>query len=182
MSVASLPASIPRSHPIAAASDTAVTHRRLHWVEKSLLAIGIFEVPLQLDKYFGMRDVDAELGAVAGLNLSVTTLSFLGLYAIWFCSRSFLRGRSRSAVTLGIPMLGYLGLIGVSFMAADDRFLSLCDWVNVLQAYLLFFYLANRIQDRRDLVFVIACLASAMLFQSLLVIGLAALGEEAAGQ
>ncbi len=53
---------------------------QLSWLERSALAIGIWEIPLQLDKYLFFRVDDSEMGAVAGLNISLTTGVLLLLY------------------------------------------------------------------------------------------------------
>jgi hypothetical protein len=55
----------------------------LNWIERLLLLGGIFEIPLGIEKYFAYSVKDAELGAVAGFNVSIAMFCFVALYAIW---------------------------------------------------------------------------------------------------
>lgn len=163
------------THP----TDAAVP---LGIVEKLLLAAGIFEVPLQFDKYFGFQETHANLGAVAGINVSVTTLSLIGLYAIWMLSSAIRKGVARQPLILGIPMLVYIILMAISGFRATNSFLTLCDLAVVAQAYLLFFYLANRIKTHEDVYFCVCVLGVTVAFQAFLIFGLAALGPSAHGK
>src|SRR2546426_12821121 len=52
-------------------------------VRKLLLAVILLDIPFQLDINLGYRADAAELGALGGLNVSVTTISLIVLYALW---------------------------------------------------------------------------------------------------
>lgn len=167
--------------PARAASEAGVTP--LSWPERALLVVGIYEIPLQIDRYYGMLDDHASLGAIAGFHVSITALAFLGLYLKWifdFATRP--RWGSRLPLQLGLPMLLYLVFVGLSFLVAEHRFLALADGANVLQAYLIFFYLANRLQTRTDILVALGAVAACLATQGLLVIGLAAMGDAAVGK
>ncbi|MEM7783781.1 MAG: hypothetical protein AAF623_10540, partial [Planctomycetota bacterium] len=58
--------------------------RSLHFFEKALIGIGIFEIPLQLDKYLMYYTDDGMLGAVAGFNVSILLVCLVVLYWNWF--------------------------------------------------------------------------------------------------
>lgn len=155
---------------------------RLSWFERSALAVGIWEIPLQLDKYLFFRLDDSEMGAVAGLNISLTTGALLLLYGQWMLSSALSRQRGYFPIIWGLPMIAYLAFVALSMLAAEVKSLAFFDWFVVFQAYALFFYLANRLRVRSDIVFCAGILAAMLLTQSLLVFGLAALGERAHGQ
>ena len=70
-----------RSHASAPVRSLLVSER-LSWLERAVLGVGIWEIPLQLDRYYFLRVEDSELGAVAGANVSVTSFSLLLLYAM----------------------------------------------------------------------------------------------------
>ena len=94
---------------------------RLSLLERGALAVGIFEIPLQLDKYIGRQDVHGELGAVAGLNISLTLFSLIFLYFVWFASGSLRTAGKVKRWTIGIPMIIYISLIGLSVVTAEVK-------------------------------------------------------------
>ena len=164
-----------RSRTAAQALDLA---SRLTWLERAALFVGIFEIPLQFDKYFGYRDADAMLGALGGLNISITTLALFVLYGIWLADTALHRRRSILRPLFGIPMLVYLAINLVSAAGAAVPMLSFFDFALLAQAYALFFYLANRIQTLQDVLFCLLTFAAAFVTQSLLMLIAAALHLE----
>lgn len=156
----------------------------MNWAERTLLAIGVFEIPLQIDKYFMFHETDASLGAVGGFNVSVLTVCLAGLYLVWgfrYTDPGYQKA-SRQKLVIGVPMLLYLGTVGLSVSVAGLKLLALFDLFLLAQSYLLFFYVANRVRNREDLKFLILILSLTALFQSFLIFGLKALGESAYGQ
>lgn len=154
----------------------------LSWTERALLALAIWEIPLQLDKYLLFRQEDSELGALAGINVSVTTCCLAVLYAFWLFKASVHRSRTSHRVMLGIPMLTYMAFVGLSSVAASVPVLAVFDLLMIVQAYGLFFYIANRIRTQEGVHFCLYVLAAVLLTQSVLVFGLAGLGGAGHGQ
>ena len=74
--------SIGLTLPTEAVSSAHSETQRLSIFERLLLMAGIVEIPLQIDKYLMFHEYDSTFGALAGLNLSITTVSLIGLY---FC-------------------------------------------------------------------------------------------------
>lgn len=144
----------------------AVAKKDLTWLERGALLVGIVEIPLQVDKYLGYREEDAALGAVAGLNISSTTLALVILYGIWLLDFGTHRPRLSMRPLFGIPMLVYLASVLLSMLSASVKFLTLCDFFLLSQAYLLFFFLANRLQTRGDIVFIVMALGATILTQA----------------
>ncbi len=163
-------------------SQVAKHVARLSVLERLCLLIGIVEIPLQLDKYFMFHERDAALGAVAGFNVSVTTLALAVLYWVWLTKATTARGNLWDRFNFGGPMLFYLTAVGVSVFSATLPMLSLFDLFLLGQSYLLFIFLANRIRFREDLYFCFACLSATLLLQSFFIIGLYAMGDAAVGK
>ncbi|HBE69327.1 MAG TPA: hypothetical protein DDW52_14365 [Planctomycetaceae bacterium] len=156
----------------------------LSTVERCALALGVFEIPLQLDKYFFFRKEDSMLGALGGFNVSLTTISLILLYAVWAGNllvtkgvhRSLAGGRGRLGFVLGVPMLAYLAANFISVWIAPVRILSMFDCFLLMQAYLLFIYVANRIVNETDLSFLLLVITASVLLQSASVLGLKLFG------
>lgn len=167
---------------VAANSQVAQHVARLSGLERVCLMVGIVEIPLQMDKYFMFHEHDASLGAVAGFNVSITTLAIAALYWVWLTKSTTTRCNIWDRFNFGGPMLFYLTTVGVSVFSATLPILSLFDLFLLTQAYLLFIYLANRIRFREDLYFCFVCLSLTLLLQSFFIIGLYAMGDAAVGR
>ncbi len=140
-------------------------------VQRIVLAIAILEIPLQIDTYLLYHESDAELGAIGGVNVSLMTIALVLLYAMWLVEAA-LRPQPRSQRVLwGIPLLTYIAIVGLSAVAAENRMLTFFEVTLLTQAYLLFFYLANRIRTRSDLTFVVSLLAVSVAIQSFIIVG-----------
>ncbi len=119
-------------------------------LERALLAIAILEIPLQIDKYFMYQPDDAKFGAIGGFNVSLATLCLVPLYSMWIVKAvtNPIRSRDERGFVWGGVLPIYVLMIGVSACYALDPMLTLFDLWNVIQAYMLYVYLANRIQAR----------------------------------
>lgn len=169
MTIATVSPSIHQRIPLASTVSAG-----LSWPERACLAVGIFEIPLQIDKYFMFHEPDAMLGAVGGINVSITTLMLAALYTMWMVQWSVHR-TTTGRLILGVPMLCYLCSVLLSSLSSTLPWLSIFDFVLLAQAYLLFFYIANRVRTRFDLVFCLLALAATLLMQAVIIFGLAAL-------
>ena len=152
-------------------------------MERWLLAAALFEIPIGIDKFFFYSVADADYGAVAGFNLSFATICFVGLYALWaiaIMNRELAPNVNKLVV--GIPLLVYIPTMALSMLAAEKPTLALCDLFLLVQAYAMFFYIANRISKAKDLVFCVNCLAAALLTQGIFMILQRAIGASLYGQ
>lgn len=158
--------------PATSIPNKNVATRRLSMLERVALLCGIVEIPVQLDKYFMFHERDADLGAVGGFNVSITSVCLAFLYVSWFAQSSVSRNQETPhKPIIGIPMLAYLITIAFSALAAQLPMLSAFDLFLTLQAYALFFYIANRIRTRDDVVFCILALAATLMLQSVFIFG-----------
>jgi hypothetical protein len=168
-----------KTRKIAARPDSpsaAPTRSRLTIVEKVLLGLGIVEIPFGIDKYLLIQQEHSEMGSIGGFVVSITSLCLIGLYAIWFNAISK-RELTPQRLIFGIPLVIYLCAVAISIFSAENQTLVLCDLFLVTQAYALFFYLANRVRNYQDIVFVVCCFAFALVLQGLVMIGLKAAGS-----
>ncbi|MDP1562712.1 MAG: O-antigen ligase family protein [Pirellulaceae bacterium] len=154
---------------------------RLTLFERALLAVAVWEIPFGIDKYYEYAESHGNLGAVAGYSVSLASICVAALYVFWFMG--FVRRRMQPQKTLwGIPQLMYLSAVALSILAAEVRHLALCDLFLLLQAYAIFFYVANRIRHMHDLMFLVACLAVGLGLQGLIMILQKAMGPGLYGE
>lgn len=138
----------------------------LSWTERLALLVGIVEIPLQLDKYFMWHQEDAALGSIGGINISLTTIALVYLYGIWMLDGALKRRRTLAGWMIGVPMVAYLATVVLSIASASVPMLTVFDASNVFQAYLLFFFIANRVQSHQDVMFMVLVLAATLLIQA----------------
>jgi hypothetical protein len=142
-------------------------------VQKVLLGIVVLDVPLQLGTHLFYREADALSGALAGLSISVTTIALLALYASWFLRSLEHRGqKARSSPQRNWALLFYLGFSVLSLFVARDTRLSAFEIFLLLQMYLVFRYVAHFVRTRGDVLFVVSCMLSGCLIESVLILGL----------
>lgn len=146
---------------------------RAGYVQKALFAIVILDIPFQLGTHLYYHEADALSGALAGFSISATTFALFGLYLSWFLRTLESRSHKFSSPTiLNQPLLVYLGFASLSLIVARDIRLSCFELFLLLQMYLVFFYVANFVRSREDVLFVVFCLLVGCLTESLLMIAL----------
>ena len=90
-------------------------------MRRLLLGIIIIEIPLQIDVYLRYREEPAALGAVGGVNLSLTTLCLAVLYAMWLAELLAKQARPPNLlVRMSLPFVAYLGVVIASTAVARD--------------------------------------------------------------
>lgn len=148
-------------------------------VRKLLLAIIILDIPFQLDTHLFYRTEVADLGAIGGLDISVTTVSLVVLYTLWLGGGVIRREhRWRPLFGASLPLAVYLAFAVVSLVVARDITLSFFGIFLLLQTFLLFIYVVGTVETREDVVFIVALLLLSLLVQSLVVIGTYLTGQE----
>ena len=139
--------------------------------QRVLLAVVILDIPLQFGTHLFYREEDAALGALGGLSISATTLALAGLYLSWliraFTNRSH---ATRAGLNVNWPLIAYFGITLFSVFVAQDVSLSLFEVCLLLEACLVYFYIAGNVRTREDVVFVVSCLLAACLLESVVMI------------
>jgi len=145
----------------------ALTSRSL---QRFLLAIVILDIPIQFGTYLFYRPLDAARGALKGLSISATTLALAALYTSWVVQALARRTPSeRSSPHFNLPLLVYLAFTALSVLVAGDQTLSLFEVYLLLEACLIYFYVANNVRTRQDVLFVVSLLLGGCLFESLVI-------------
>jgi len=141
------------------------------YVPRILLAVVIIDIPFQFGTHFYYREQDAALGALGGLSISATTIALAGLYASWFLrSQANRNPEANPSLHMNLPLLLYLAITAVSVAVAQDVSLSLFEVFLLLEACLVYFYVANNVRTRQDVIFVVSLLLIACLLESLTMI------------
>ncbi len=104
-----------------------------------------------------------------GLNISVTLIALVVLYARWIISVR----RGNTDLLVRRPELGPIGVLGAAFVwwmivsimaASETEFAVYLAWVYI-SAFLLFYYLANNIANASEMLFIVYLLAFGLAIQ-----------------
>jgi len=141
------------------------------YVPRILLAIVILDIPFQFGTHLFYREVDAARGALGGLSISATTIALAGLYVSWFIrSQANRSSDARPSFHINLPLLVYLAITAISVAVAQDVSLSLFEVFLLVEACLVYFYVANNIRTWQDVLFVVSLLLIACLLESIAMI------------
>jgi putative inorganic carbon (HCO3(-)) transporter len=147
------------------------------WVPRVLLAVVVLDIPLQFGTHLYYREDDAALGALGGLSISATTLALALLYASQFIKAlTNKNAEARPPIEVNAPLALFVGFSALSLVAAQDVSLSFFEVFLHLQMYLLFFYVANFVQTRQDVLYVVSVLLIGAMVESLIIIVLSFTG------
>lgn len=136
-------------------------------VRRPLLALLAFTLPLHLDAYFGKFHVssmtfpDAALGRV-----TITDLLLGALLLLWLAETAL--GRQRHVRFFGwvtVPAVFFILICVLSVLIAQEPRLAIYELSELGKGFLVFLYMANRVQDERDLQWVLAGLCASLLLE-----------------
>ncbi len=147
---------------------------------KLLLAVILLELPLPLDVYLRYNEEYASLGAVGGINISVTTLALAVLYALWLGDVLVVRRRGDRRgrfVRATLPLLAYVTLVVASILVAENRALAINQVVILVQMLFLYLYLLHAVRSWPDVKFVVSMLLLGLVVESAIMLALPLVGE-----
>jgi O-antigen ligase len=153
----------------------ALTSRKL---QRALLAVVVLNISWQIQKHFFLREDVADLGSLGGLQASLGNIALAGLYVAWLIESVTRRGsrdsvrRHLSAVTVSAAL--FLLFNAVSLLVASDATLGAFEVVSVLERFLLYIYIANKVSSREDVLFILRILLIGLIIQSVLMLAQAA--------
>jgi len=105
------------------------------------------------------------------LSISATTIALAGLYVSWFIrSQANRSSHARPSFHVNCHFLLYLAVTAISVAVAQDVSLSLFEVFLLLEACLVYFYVANNVRTRQDVLFVVSLLLIACLLESIAMI------------
>lgn len=145
---------------------------------KLLLVAILMEMPIQIDYRFGYSEFEQRFGTISGFTFSVTTICLILLYAWWLVD---ILGKWRSAPDRSfyrtvMPAVLYVVVVACSFIFAINV-MATFNWTGLLlQAFLLFIYVAYFVRTQEDLQFIATVMLIGLIFNSLLIIGFGAAG------
>jgi O-antigen ligase len=126
----------------------------------------IFIIPINLAHNFFKRPM--EFGGGGGIAVSPLDITLVVLYAIWiyeiFIKKS---GTVNFFPRITIPALGLLGLCLLNMISCPDPYLALFEAFSILKSIMLFLYIANHIQSKRDVSFFLVFLLVGLFLQSI---------------
>jgi len=147
-------------------------------LKRALLAIIIIEIPIQLDVYLGHVPAVSATDAISGFNLSVTTFSLVILYGFWAVELAVRRVTvSRTVIKMAIPAIAYVAAVTLSLQVAQDVGLAVYEINILVQAFLIFLYLAHWVRTRADVLYVVILLLLGPVIQGLIALGIQQFGS-----
>lgn len=109
--------------------------------------------------------------ALTELRLSLVLIIVILGYIFWLVEhRSIVRPPVRFYTSTTISAIGLILVSIFSLIQAQDKQLSFIKIAQLIELFLIYFYLANHIRSRNDLTFLITILMAGMLAESLLMI------------
>src|SRR5947209_1496515 len=135
---------------------------------RCLLAALLLDIPLEWGKYLLWNQAAGKVGAIAGLNISVTTIALAGLFTLWMFDRPSAAPRLRLRAAL--PLIVYLGVNAASLLVAQDKTLGMYNLALLAQLLLMFIYVVSTVRTREDIRFVVAVLLAGLLAESALIL------------
>lgn len=154
-----------------------------------VLVVSVVTLQFLLFKTLGPMDYK-DIGGAGGIYVTSLDFWLLILYGMWFLEGRMLYDLGRAfqsqKILVALPILaGFPALL--SLLAATNQTLAMAELFRMGWMYLLFVYIALRVETRRDLVFVIGSIFIIGLVQSVLAflewrhhgsLGLTIIGEE----
>ncbi len=155
------------------AGDSQVGRRVAIW-RRLLLGVVVLEIPLQLDTYLFHDLDDAQFGAISGFNISITTFCLALLYLQWL-PRTIVES---APVYLNKWLTALLALTALSVLWAADSERTLFELFLLLQAFLIFAYIANNVSTRSDIMFVLKLSLIGLAFQGALMVATRVIADD----
>jgi O-antigen ligase len=141
-----------------------------------LVSAVILDIPLQWGTHIATRTGVAAMGAMDGFDVSITTVSLLGLYMGWLFTERTQRNPIR--IVWNWPIAGYTAAVCISLVAARDLQLALYEAFLMLEMLFLYLYLAANIKSRGEIRGIIRLILVGGILESAYMLGLAAVGHE----
>jgi O-antigen ligase len=149
-------------------------------VQRLLLGLILLDIPFPLDFHLNYRTDVAELNAIGGISISVTTIALVILYALWLAeSLSGMNQQSRPRVLTitTLALAAYLAFAILSVAVARDITLAFYEIFMLIQTFLLYIYVVANVRTRQDVLFIVTVLLIGLVLESLVMIGLRFVGH-----
>jgi O-antigen ligase len=135
-----------------------------------LLGVVALDLPFQWDANLGYNTAAADLGSLGGLNISLTTLALVGLYAMWTVELLTVRvGVARPRWRAVLPFGAFTLATALSILWARDARLAEYEVALIVQMLLLFLYVASTVKSWPDVQLIVAVLLVGLVLESVLI-------------
>ncbi|MEZ4706064.1 MAG: hypothetical protein R3A44_02595 [Caldilineaceae bacterium] len=149
---------------------------RIRWL---LLAVVLIDIPLQLQNTLFYREADADYGAIGGLNVSITLMALVALYALWWAESVAVPTRNKPQIMFPTfwPLVSYIGIAALSTLVAVDKQLAVFEVALLVQMFLLHIYLICTVRTRSEIVYIVSILLAGLLLESFIMMAVRAIGH-----
>jgi O-antigen ligase len=142
-------------------------------VRRLFLVFIILDISFPVDIHFGYQEqVGVSQGhAGGGVAISVTTISLLVLYMVWF-ARLLARQDTveRPLFRLSLPLILYVAVATLSTINADSLQLSIAELTILFQTLLLYIYIIGTVKTEEEVTFIAVLLVVGLLLESVLLL------------
>jgi len=147
-------------------------------VRRLFLTAILLDVPFSFDANLFYQTAAAESGAFAGLNVSITSIALVVLYALWLSELLVKVNRvPRYLIHVCLPLATYVFLATLSTVIAQNKTLAFFEIFLLLHMFLLFLYIAGTVRSRKDILFIVTILLIGLVLESAVMIGLHFIGH-----
>lgn len=149
---------------------------RIRWL---LLAVVLIDIPLQLQNTLFYREADADYGAIGGVNVSITLMALVALYALWWLENVMQPARNKPKVVFPTfwPLVTYIGIAALSAIVAVDKQLAFFEITLLIQMFLLHTYLICTVRTRSEIIYIVSILLAGLLLESFIMMAVRAIGH-----
>jgi O-antigen ligase len=160
--------------PLIAGAAVALVLALAPNARRLLLAVVLLDVPLQVGRFFAYQDGPANLGAIGGVELSLTTVAIICLWAMRLVEapRPDASSRWRAAKPVALPLVLYVAVVAISAAFAGDVALSFFEIVMLVQTLAVFLYIATSLADRAEVLFAVDWILVGLVLQGALAVWL----------
>ena len=139
-------------------------------LKKSLLAMILFAVPLNLDASVIISPHAYKIVAVTTLRVSLVTCVLIIAYALWLIEKPWKSGynKVRFFSSVSLPSICLIFALVISLFRSTDTQLSLFQIAQYIELFLAYFYVANHIKNTEDLHFALRIILLGVLAESVL--------------
>jgi putative inorganic carbon (hco3(-)) transporter len=139
-------------------------------VRHLLVGAIVLDTAFQWDANLSYDSAAASLGALGGINVSVTSIALGILYAMWITRAVTERNAPGLRLRPALPFLAYVAIVGLSAMWAGRSDLALNELWLLLQMAALLLYIVGTFRSIDDVRLVVTMGVVALLLESVLVL------------
>jgi putative inorganic carbon (HCO3(-)) transporter len=170
--------SVPLAMTALCAPLFVLAHRRFRLF---LVAVTIVDIPIELGTHFNYQEDVASLGALGGLEFSITTIAVVLMCISCLLDPDVRDRMANRPLSIDLPLVLYLGASLLSIVVAKDQLLSFYEVFVFLQVFLLYFCIANSDIRAGDLPRLVKVATTTLMLEAALMVCLWLAGQSSIG-